>query len=44
MVEDKVWLKKVDNLNNVAKLLMKSINTEKFSWCRQSMGIYALNM
>jgi len=38
------WLKKVDKFKNVAKSLINSINTEKFSWCRQSMDIYALNM
>jgi hypothetical protein len=45
MVEEKnVFLVKVDTLNNVlAYLLMKSISSEKFSWCREVMGIVALN-
>jgi hypothetical protein len=40
MVEqNKVLLEKVDTLKNVADSLTKSISTEKFSWCRESMGI-----
>jgi hypothetical protein len=39
MVEEKkVLLMKVDTLNNVADLLTNSVSTEKFSWCRGSMG------
>ena len=45
MVEDKkVLLEKVDTLENVANSLKKYVNTEKFSWCRESMGIDALNL
>jgi hypothetical protein len=41
--ENKVLLMKVDTLKNVADSLTKSVTTEKFSWCRGSMGIAALN-
>ena len=41
--ENKVSLMKVDTLNNVADSLTKSVSTEKFSWCRGSMGIAALD-
>jgi hypothetical protein len=34
---------KVDSLKNVANSLTKSVSTEKFSWCRGSMGIVALD-
>jgi hypothetical protein len=34
---------KVDTLNNVADSLKKYVRTEKFSWCRGSMGIVALD-
>ena len=45
MVEDKkVLLEKVDTVKNVADSLTKSFSTEKFSWCRGSMGISALNL
>ena len=45
MVEDnKVLLEKVDTLKNVANSLTNSVSTEKFSWCRESMGIDALNL
>ena len=45
MVEDKkVLLEKVDTVKNVANSLTKSISTDKFSWCRESMGIDAMNM
>jgi hypothetical protein len=41
MVEDKkVLLMKVDTLKNVADSLTKYVSTEKFSWCRGSMGIF----
>jgi hypothetical protein len=44
MVEEKkVFLMKVDTLKNVANSLTKSVSTEKFSWCRRSMGIVALD-
>jgi hypothetical protein len=41
--ENKVSLMKVDTLKNVADSLTKSVSTEKFSWCRGSMGIVALD-
>jgi len=45
MVEDKkVLLEKVDTMKNGADSLTKSVSTEKFSWCRESMGIDALNL
>ena len=45
MVEDKkMLLDKVETLNNVANSLTKSVSIEKFSWCRESMGIDALNL
>ena len=45
MVEDKkVLLEKVDTMKNVVDSLTKSISIEKFSWCRESMGIDALNL
>ena len=37
--EKKILLMKVDTLKNVADSLTKSVSTEKFSWCRGSMGI-----
>jgi hypothetical protein len=37
--EKKVLLEKVDTLKNVADSLTKSVSTEKFSWCRVTMGI-----
>jgi hypothetical protein len=44
MVEEKkVLMMKVENLKNVANSLKKSMSTEKFSWCRGSMGIVALD-
>jgi hypothetical protein len=43
MVEEKVLLMKVDTLKNVADSLTKSMSTEKFSWCRETMGIYAMD-
>ena len=45
MVEDKkVMLEKVDTVKNVADSLTKSVSTNNFSWCRESMGIDALNL
>jgi hypothetical protein len=41
--EKKVSLMKVDTLKNVAYSLTKFLSTEKFSWCRGSMGIVALD-
>jgi hypothetical protein len=44
MVEKKkVLLMKVGTLKNVADSLTKSMSTQKFSWCRESMGIVALD-
>ena len=44
MVEEKkVLLEKVDTLKNAADSLTKSVSTEKFSWCRVTMGIAALD-
>jgi len=37
-----VLLVKVDTLKNVADALTKSVSTEKFSWCREIMGIVGL--
>jgi len=40
MVEDKkVLLVKVDTLKNIANALQKFVSTEKFSWCRETMGV-----
>jgi phosphoribosyl-AMP cyclohydrolase len=41
--ENKVLLMKVDTLKNVADSLTKFVSIEKFSWCRGSMGIVALD-
>ena len=41
--EKKVLLMKVETLKNVADSLTKSMSTEKFSWCRGSMGIATLD-
>jgi hypothetical protein len=41
--EKKVSLMKVDTLKNVSDSLTKSVSTKKFSWCRGSMGIVALD-
>jgi hypothetical protein len=44
MVEEKkVFLEKVDTLNNVADSLKNSVSTKKFSWCRVTMDIDALD-
>jgi hypothetical protein len=44
MVEEKkVLMMKVDTLKNVADSLKKIVSTEKFSWCKGSMGIIALD-
>ena len=40
MIEDKkVLLVKVDTLKNIADALTKFVSFEKFSWCRETMGI-----
>ena len=44
MVEEKkVLLVKVDTLKDVVDALTKSVSTEKFSWCRETMGIVGLD-
>jgi hypothetical protein len=44
MVEDKkVLLMKMYTLENVVDSLTKYVSTEKFSWCRGSIGIAALD-
>jgi len=44
LVKDKkVLLVKVDTLKNVVDVLMKSVSTEKFSWCRETIGIVGLD-
>jgi hypothetical protein len=44
MVEEKkVLLVKVDTSENVADSLTKSVSTEKFSWCKESIGISTLD-
>ena len=43
MIEDKkVLLVKVDTLKNTADALTKSVSSEKFSWCRETMGVSGL--
>ena len=43
MIEDKkVLLVKVDTLKNTADALTKSVSSEKFSCCRETMGISGL--
>jgi hypothetical protein len=41
--ENKILFMKVDTLKNVADSLTKSMSIDKFSWCRGSMGIDALD-
>eukprot|EP00253_Pinus_taeda_P008606 PITA_08606 len=44
MIEDKrVLLVKVDTLKNIVDALTKSVSSEKFSWCRETMGIVGLD-
>jgi len=43
MIEGKkVLLVKVDILKNTKDALTKSVSSEKFSWCRETMGISGL--
>ena len=43
MVEAKrVLLVKVDTLKNVTDALTKFVSTQKFSWCRETMGVEEL--
>eukprot|EP00253_Pinus_taeda_P026063 PITA_26063 len=41
--EKKVLLVKVDTFKNIANALTKSVSSEKFSWCRETMGIAMLD-
>jgi len=44
MIENKkVLLVNVDTLKNTADALTKSVSSEKFSWCREIMGIAGLD-
>jgi phosphoribosyl-AMP cyclohydrolase len=43
VVDKKVLLMKVDNLKNVADSLIRSVSTEKLSWCRETMDIATLD-
>ena len=44
MIEDKnVLLVKVDTSKNTADALTKSVSYEKFSWCRETMGVVELD-
>jgi hypothetical protein len=44
MFEDKkVFMEKVDTLNNVVDSLTKLVCSEKLSWCRETMGITTLD-
>ena len=44
MIEDKkVLLVKVDTLKNIADVLTKSVSSENFSWCRETMGIVGMD-
>eukprot|EP00253_Pinus_taeda_P016724 PITA_16724 len=43
MIEEKrVLLVKVDTLKNTADALTKSVSSEKFSWCRETIGVSGL--
>jgi hypothetical protein len=45
MVEiNKVFLEKVDTLENIADSLTKSVRFMKFSWCGEAMGIATLGL
>jgi len=41
--EKKMFLVKVDTLKNIAGALEKFVSSEKFSWCRETMGIVGLD-
>eukprot|EP00253_Pinus_taeda_P035204 PITA_35204 len=44
MIEDKkVFPVKVDTLKNIADALTKSVNSKKFSWCRETMGVVGMD-
>jgi len=38
----KMLLVKVDTLNNTADALPKFVRSDKFSWCRETMGVSGL--
>ena len=42
--EKKVLLEKVDTVKFFSNSLTNYVSTEKFSWCREYMGIDALNL
>jgi len=43
MIEEKrILLVKVDTLKNTIDALTKFVSSEKFSWCRETMGISGL--
>jgi hypothetical protein len=43
MVESKkVFMEKIDTLENITDSLTKVVSVVKFSWCREAMGIVAL--
>ena len=44
IADKKVLLENVDTLKNVVDSLKNSVNIENLSWCKESMGIEALNM
>ena len=37
-----MFLVKVDTFKNVADALKNSVSTQKFSWCRETMGVEEL--
>jgi len=44
MIDDKkVLVVKVDILKNIVDALKKSVNSEKFSWCREIMGVVGVD-
>ena len=44
MIDDKKGLVvKVDILKNIVDALKKSVNSEKFSWCREIMGVVGVD-
>ena len=44
MVEYKrVFLVEVDTLKNFSDALAKSVSTQKFAWCRETMGVPQLD-
>jgi len=44
MIEDKkVLLVKVDTMKNTPDALTKFVSSEKFSWCRETMGVAGLD-